>query len=170
MENLWAEIADEVSEEKLTGKTLKNTVTPSRLTGVASQKAKSLLKYISEFKSGRGEWRAPATELILLEDDFDVVDAAFTRITDSTDGFLRTCPEFARHGVLESIRVSRDNLRKHWKHLKEVMEREDENGCLILQPFTEATSSCVLAPQQLASVGVDHDGITAGHGFTLYFH
>ena len=170
MENLWAEIADEVSEEKLTGKTLKNTVTPSRLTGVASQKAKSLLKYISEFKSGRGEWRAPATELILLEDDFDVVDAAFTRITDSTDGFLRTCPEFARHGVLESIRVSRDNLRKHWKHLKETMEKEDENGCLILQPFTEATSSCVLAPQQYAAVGINHDGITAGHGFNLYFH
>lgn len=170
MENLWAEIADEVSEEKLTGKTLKNTVTPSRLTGVVSQKAKSLLKYISEFKSGRGEWRAPATELILLEDDFDVVDAAFTRITDSTDGFLRTCPEFARHGVLESIRVSRDNLRKHWKHLKETMEKEDENGCLILQPFTEATSSCVLAPQQYAAVGINHDGITAGHGFNLYFH
>ena len=170
VENLWAEISDERTEEKLTGKTLKNTVTPSRLTGVASQKAKSLLKYISEFKSGRGEWRAPATELILLEDDFDVVDAAFSRVSDSADGFLRTCPETPRHGVLDSIRVSRDNLRKHWKHLKEVMEREDENGCLILQPFTEATSSCVLAPQQFASVGVDHDGITAGHGFNLYFH
>ena len=170
VENLWAEIADEVTEEKLTGKTLTNTVTPSRLTGVASQKAKSLLKYISEFKSGRGEWRAPATELILLEDDFDVVDAAFTRVTESADGFLRTCPEFARHGVLESIRVSRDNLRKHLKHLKDTMEREDENGCLILQPFTEATSSCVLAPQQYAAVGINHDGITAGHGFNLYFH
>ncbi len=170
VENLWAEIADDVKEEALTGKTLTNTVTPNRINLVTSQKAKSLLKYISEFKSGRGEWRAPATELILLEDDFDVVDAAFTRVTESADGFLRTCPEFARHGVLESIRVSRDNLRKHWKHLKDTMEKEDENGCLILQPFTEATSSCVLAPQQYASVGVDHDGITAGHGFNLYFH
>ena len=170
MENLWAEIADEAKAETLTGKTLTNTVTPSRLSGVASQKAKSLLKYISEFKSGRGEWRAPATELILLEDDFDVVDAAFNRVTESADGFLRTCPEFARHGVLESIRVSRDNLRKHWKHLKETMEKEDENGCLILQPFTEATSSCVLAPRQYAAVGINHDGITAGHGFNLYFH
>ena len=34
VENLWAEISDERTEEKLTGKTLKNTVTPSRLTGV----------------------------------------------------------------------------------------------------------------------------------------
>ena len=171
MENLWAEIADEVKEEALTGKTLTNTVTPSRLSNVVSQKAKSLLKYISEFKAGRGEWKAPATELILLEDDFDVVDAAFNRITKSADGFLRTCPEVARHGVLESIRVSRDNLRKHWKHLKETMEKENEkNGCLILQPFTEATSSCVLAPRQFASVGIDHDGVTAGHGFKLYFH
>ena len=57
MENLWAEIADEVKEEALTGKTLTNTVTPSRLSNVVSQKAKSLLKYISEFKAGRGEWR-----------------------------------------------------------------------------------------------------------------
>jgi len=175
VENLWAEIADEVKEEALTGKTLTTTVTPNRIALVHSQKAKSLLKYISEFKSGRGEWRAPATELVLLEDDFDVVDAAFTRITQTTeafcpDGFLRTCPEFARHGVLESIRVSRDNLREHWKHLKETMEREDENGCLMLQPFTEATSSCVLAPQQYAAVGIDHDGITAGHGLNLYFH
>jgi hypothetical protein len=81
VENLWAEIADDVKEEALTGKTLTNTVTPNRINLVTSQKAKSLLKYISEFKSGRGEWRAPATELILLEDDFDVVDAALVSLT-----------------------------------------------------------------------------------------
>ena len=47
VENLWAEIADDVKEEALTGKTLTNTVTPNRINLVYSQKAKSLLKYIS---------------------------------------------------------------------------------------------------------------------------
>jgi len=168
-ESIYDDIEAEAKSENTVGSTLKNTVTPSRLALVESQKASSLLKYISEFKSGRGEWVAPATELILLDDDFDVVSAAFERII-TDEGFLRTCPEFARHGVLESLRVKQNDLRENWKKLRDVMVDEDENGCLILQHFTPATSSCVLAPQQYAAVGVDHDGITAGHGYNLYFH
>ena len=83
-ESIYDDIEAEAKSEATIGSTLKNTVTPSRLALVESQKASSLLKYISEFKSGRGEWVAPATELILLDDDFDVVSAAFERIiTDS---------------------------------------------------------------------------------------
>ena len=146
---------------------LNDTVTIERIERVSAQKAKSLLNYIRSYKAGNAPWVTPDTELILLEDGFDVINAAFKRTGDVS--FLRACPEFARHGVLESLKVEQSDLRAQWKYLVDVMKREDPNGCLILQPFIPATTSCVLAPQQYASVGVGHDGITAGHGYDVYF-
>ena len=83
--------------------------------------------------------------------------------------FLRACPEFARHGVLESIQVTEETLRDDWKHLRAQMVEHDPNGCMILQPFISASSSSVLGPQEYAAVSEGHDGITAGHGRVLYF-
>ena len=146
---------------------LTDTVTVERIDRVVAQKAKSLLRYIRSYKAGQAPWVAPNTELILLEDGFDVINAAYKRTGEVS--FLRACPEFARHGVLESLKVEQSDLRAQWKYLVDVMKKEDPNGCLILQPFIPATTSCVLAPQQYASVGVGHDGITAGHGYNVYF-
>jgi hypothetical protein len=155
------QVAESESSELL------ETVTIERIERVVAQKANSLLKYIRSYKAGNAPWVTPDTELILLEDGFDVINAAFKRTGDVS--FLRACPEFARHGVLESLKVEQSDLRAQWKYLVDVMKREDPNGCLILQPFIPATTSCVLAPQQYASVGVGHDGITAGHGYDAYF-
>ena len=71
--------------------------------------------------------------------------------------------------VCESLEVNEDNVQDTYAHLRDVMRKEDPNGCMILQPFIPATSSMVLAPQMYAVVGKDHDGVTAGHGRQLYF-
>lgn len=173
-DNMFTDIKNEVNEETVTGKVLQNTVTDARLKLVRSQKASSKFKYIGEWKAGRAPWTPLNTELIRLEDEYEVVEAAYKKLLphcgESKTAFLRACPEFARHGVLESIAVTNDNLQERWSSLRDTMKREDPNGCLILQPFIPATSSMVLAPQQYATIGQDHDGITAGHGYKLYFH
>lgn len=174
-DSMFEQLAEKIQSEKESGKTLKETVTDPRIAKVHSQKAKSLLKYIKTVKAGIAPWQAPATDIILLEDDYDVVLSAFNRVSapvnhdDILTAFLRACPEVARHGVLESIDVILETLKERWLKLNETMKKEDPNGCLIIQPFIPATSSCVLAPQMHATVSKDHDGVTAGHGRVLYF-
>lgn len=56
---------------------LTDTVTVERIDRVVAQKAKSLLRYIRSYKAGQAPWVAPNTELILLEDGFDVINAAY---------------------------------------------------------------------------------------------
>ncbi len=166
---LVLEVNDAMTEDKKQGKTLVQTTTDSRLFMVKSQKAKSFLNYIKAVKSGKGRYKVPHTELILLDDEYDVVLSAFNRIGNDV-AFLRACPEFARHGVLESIEVTIDNLEEKWNGLRTTMKEEDPNGCMILQPFVPATSSMVLAPNVYAWIGRDHDGITAGKdGVTLCY-
>ena len=160
-EDIFTSMVEEAAADAQTA-VLTDTVTSARLALVKSQKAKSLLRYIKTWKAGKAAWRSPKTELILLEDGYDIIKAAFTRTEAGSVAFLRACPEFARHGVLESLKVDEDNLRDNWKHLVKVMKEEDPNGCLILQPFIPASSSCVMAPQMHAAIGIGHDGITAG--------
>ena len=170
-EDIFSQVVDESKiayKAEIHANVLSDTVTTQRIAVTKSQKAKSLLKYIKTWKAGKAAWKAPKTELILLEDGYDIIKAAFKRTQAGDTAFLRACPEFARHGVLESLKVVEDNLRENWKHLVKVMKEQDPNGCMILQPFIPATSSCVLAPQQHASIGVGHDGITAGHGYHIY--
>ena len=140
---------------------IKGTVNPSRTSQVGSQKAKSFLNYVDLCKSGLGKYKIPNTELILLQDNYDIVLSAFERL-DEEKGFLRACPENPRHGVLESIEVSMGNLEERWNYLRGVMLEEDPNGCMLLQPFIPATSSMVAVPNVYAWIGRDHDGITAG--------
>ena len=172
--SIWDEMSDEVQEEKASGKTLAETVTTARLALTKSQKAKSFLKYVQSYKQGKAKWKAPMTEVILLDDDYDIVEASYKRVmAHDFDGkgiaFLRACPEFARHGVLESIQVKEESLREDWKNLRDKMLEHDPNGCMILQPFVSATSSSVLGPQEYAAISEGHDGITAGWGRVLYF-
>ena len=181
IEDLFNEVWDELTEEKDTdkqsGKAVGDTLLLSRLAFVLAQKAKSYFNYLNLYKKGSGMYTAPSTELILLDDDNNIVVAAFNRLkgefasTNDTvfKAFLRACPEFARHGVLESIEVDSDTMVDTYAHLRAVMLKEDPNGCMILQPFVPATSSMVMAPNQYAVVGPDHDGVTAGHGRQIYF-
>ena len=170
-DSMFEQIEEEVAYEKKSGKTLKETVTDPRMAKVHSQKAKSLLKYIQTYKAGQAVWIAPATEVILLDDEWEIVLAAYHRVMKGEEGnkaFVRACPEVARHGVLESVMVTEATLMKEWQSLIEMMKVEDPNGCLMIQPFIPATSSSVLAPQMHATIATGHDGVTAGHGRMLY--
>ena len=170
--DLFNEVQQELVQEEIvdiqSGKTKKVTVLDSRLAQVLSQKAKSFFNYLGVWKSGHGMYSCPATELILLKDEFEIVEAAFFRLNDETC-FLRACPEVARHGVIESIEVTATTLQYEWSRLRAIMQQEDPNGCMILQPFIPATSSMVMAPNEYAVIGPDHDGVTAGHGFQLNY-
>jgi len=170
--DLFQQVSQQLVDEQVvdvqTGRVQKNTVLDSRLAEVLSQKAKSFLNYLGVYKSGKGMYKCPATELILLKDEFDLVKNAFIRLDDETC-FLRACPEVARHGVIESIEVNADTLEYEWSRLRAIMQKEDPNGCMIMQPFIPATSSMVMAPNQYAVIGPDHDGVTAGHGLQLLY-
>jgi hypothetical protein len=154
-----------------------STISQERRILCSSQKASDMIKYQIHYNSGEVRWKPPKTELILLTDTYEVVQSAFDRLLpeceDGKTAFLRTCPQEARHGVLESLSVTQETLKDSWKKLVETMEKHDPKGSLILQPFINATSSCVLAPQQFAAVAEGHDGITAGineeTGRMLYF-
>lgn len=162
-------VDEEVAKEVDAIHSMKTTLTNSRISSVESQKAKSFINYVSVVKSGLGRYNIPKTELILLEDDYNIVLKAFERL-DVEDAFLRACPENPRHGVLESIEVSLDDLEEKWNYLRGVMLEEDPNGCMLLQPFIPATSSMVFVPNVYGWIGRDHDGITAGkEGLTMCY-
>jgi hypothetical protein len=111
-ESIFEEIVSDAQAEVESGSVLTDTVTSARLKLVHAQKAKSLLKHVKEVKLGKAGWITPATELILLEDGYDVIKHAFDRVANGEQmAFLRACPEFARHGVLESLKVVEDDLR-----------------------------------------------------------
>ena len=173
-DSMAAQIEEEVAYETKTGKSLKDTVTDPRMAKIHSQKAKSFFKYVQLYNAGNAAWIPPATEYILLEDKFEVVLAAYHRVMkgqpDGSKAFIRACPEYARHGVLESVEVTLSDLKSKWHSLITMMKKEDPNGSLMLQPFIPATSSCVLAPQQYATIATGHDGVTAGHGRVLYLN
>ncbi len=169
MNQVMGEISDTKNDEEKSGVTLMNTTTPSRVSSVSSQKAKSYLHYNKIVKSGQGRYSIVQTELVLLDDGFDIVSNAFERLGVST-GFLRACPENPRHGVLESIEVTKETLKSKWSHLRDVMRKQDPKGCMLLQPFIPATSSMVMVPNVYGIIGRDHDGTTAGKdGLTMCY-
>ena len=176
-EDLFAGIYSELTGKKdeilSSGAAKLSTTQKERMFGFKSDKALYGLNYQSAYKAGNVRWKFPRTELILLDDTYDVVEGAFDRLlSDCEDGktaFLRTCPETPRHGVFDSIAVTKEILKDTWIELTQSMKEHDPKGCLILQPFIHATSSAVLAPQQFAAIAAGHDGITAGHSRMLYF-
>ena len=145
---------------------------------VRSQKARSLRTYErSSFKP----WRVPNMQLLLLNDSIGMVEQAWNDTRDSSWGpvFLRTCPEHARHGVLESIKCETlDDTWENYTRLANVMKKEDPNGCIIMMPFIKAACSSVayLSTRDVndgrnftgyMSIGPGHDGVTAGHGLKI---
>ena len=171
MQGLWEDVANESAEVVEAIKTNKSdygTLTPDRLAKVMSQKAASLIKD----RQKNSVYPSLPIELLLLEDDDAIAAAALTYIEDklvNEYAFIRACPEVARHGVIESIKVSKETYMDEWRRLATIMKEQDPNGCMLLQPFIDATSSMVLAPNHYAVVGEGHDGVTASHGRQLYF-
>lgn len=165
-DSFFKEIKEGVKADTASGKTLTDTLTDARLRSIRAAKLHDLLRYIQTYKAGDAKWRVPMTEAILLDDDFDVVIAAYKRVLSYCEekgiAFLRACPEFARHGVLESLKVSEDTMEMSWRDLRKTMLKEDPNGAMMLQPFIPASSSAVFAPRQYAAFAMGHDGITAG--------
>jgi len=137
------------------------TISDSRIDILKSQKAKSYLLYDKMKIGNKDNYSTITTELILLNDNYHIVKNAFGRLNSKT-AFLRSCPKYSRHGVLESIKVTESNLEENWLKLRNNMLNEDPDGCMMLQPFIPATSSMVMVPNIYAWVGPDHDGITAG--------
>ena len=160
MQGLWEDVANESAEVVEAIKTNKSdygTLTPDRLAKVMSQKAASLIKD----RQKNSVYPSLPIELLLLEDDDALAAAALTYIEDelvNEYAFIRACPEVARHGVIESIKVTRETYMDEWRRLATIMKEQDPNGCMLLQPFIDATSSMVLAPNQYAVVGEGHDG------------
>lgn len=169
----WEEILEKKDKEKTSKVTLQHTVTSARIASFEAAKLVKMLKYIMGWKAGEAPWLPPHTEAIALDDEYDIVEAAYKR-TKSYCGeggvaFLRTCPLTPRHGVFESVEVTDDTIRTEWKRLREIMLEKDPKGAFMLQPFISASSSGVIAPKQFAAIATGHDGITAGKGRKLYF-
>ena len=171
MNSLWDDVANEskeVIEAIKSNKSEFGTLTPDRKAQVKSQKALSLIKD----RNKNSIYTSLPIELLLLDDDDAIAAAAMAYIDDklvNQYAFIRACPEVARHGVIESIKVDKETYMDAWRRLAAIMKKEDPNGCMLLQPFIDATSSMVLAPNQYAVVGEGHDGVTASHGRQLYF-
>ena len=174
IDGFWNEIqtseeGSEIVSEIVTNNDEQTLVTTERISRVLAQKAISILM---DKNNPNSPFKSPDNELLLLGDDEGVALKAFHMLSgriNSEDIFIRACPEHARHGVIESIRVDKSTFLEEWKRLSNKMKEDDPNGCLLLQPYINATSSMVLAPNQYAVVGEGHDGVTASHGMQLYY-
>ena len=89
--------------------------------------------------------------------------------------FIRACPLQPRPGVLESsiannTQEATDVLERIIGTMLSVDESDspmyehglvDPEGCIIIQPYIDATASCVISPNHYILMGADNDGITA---------
>jgi hypothetical protein len=172
VEGFWKEIVEddgELIEEIMQSSGLITLVTAERVAKMDAQKA---IGIVLDKESGSSPYLSPDLELLLLEDDEAMALKAFHLLksrVNSDDLFIRACPQKPRAGVIESVRVNEQTFLDEWKELSQKMKEIEPNGCMLLQPFIDATSSMVLAPNQYAVVGEGHDGVTAAHGRQLYF-
>lgn len=93
--------------------------------------------------------------------------AAYTKLAKggTVKVFMRPCPEYARHGFVDSRQVkSTIEVAQVWQEAKAV----DPKAEAILMPFIPAAHSIVWRPGQL-SVGPGHDGATAGRDSVSIF-
>ena len=89
--------------------------------------------------------------------------------------FIRACPLQPRPGVLESsVANSKQEAEDVLRRIIGTMLSKDESdspmyehglvdpeGCIIIQPYIDATASCVVSPNHYILMGADNDGITA---------
>lgn len=79
--------------------------------------------------------------------------------------FVRPCPEFARHGFVDSRVVQTlEEVSGVWSEARAV----DPKAELIVMPYVDATYNMVWRPG-LLSIGPGHDGATAGHDSVSVF-
>lgn len=163
--------------------TKEELLSKDRLDAVKSQKASAIFNYIKAYESWSipQDWSAPTALPILLDDTRLHVLSSAEVICPVEAGrypmFLRTCPLTPRHGVLESVRCdSEGELLSEFARLRDIMLEHDPEGCLMLMPFIQADNSAVVAMSSekndftgYAVIGEGHDGVTAGHGFSLGF-
>ena len=139
--------------------TMKELNSKDRIKAIKSQKAAALFKHSAAVKAYAvpQEWEQPNSVVLLLTDT--VLHAMSAGACMGYPCFLRACPETPRHGVIESYRCNdEDTLVDMFKELVYVMKDKvftddegneyvgmDPNGCLMLMPFIEADSSCVMA-------------------------
>lgn len=156
----------------------------TRLEKVKSQKAKALL--MAQHIGASIHPMLPS-RVLLLDDDMDTVRSMIEQVRASSQTahsgklFLRSCPLTPRHGVLESTAVSVsagiDGAVDVYKELRSLMLENDEpDGCILVQPFIECAASAVAAtfvggsefePVGYGVFGPGHDGVTAGHGWQV---
>lgn len=117
-----------------------------RVNAIQSQKASALFKHKEAVDAYAvpTDWTQPNMVVIHIDDSPLHISSAGDVI--GFPCFLRTCPEHARAGVLDSLLCkSQEELDKHFTTLSQSMKERDPNGCLILMPFIEAESSAVMA-------------------------
>jgi len=130
-----------------------------RVKAIQSQKAAALFKHKAASKAYAipQDWEQPDSVVLHLTDT--VLHAMSAGACIGYPCFLRACPETPRHGVIESYKCADEaELLKQFRELCYVMKDKvftdddgneyigmDPNGCLILMPFIEADSSCVMA-------------------------
>ena len=114
----------------------------------------------------------PSFALILLDDTAPQVLQAGESL--GYPCFLRTCPESPRAGVLPSVRCNTAAaLKRQFYRLRKLMREDDPDGCLMLMPYipAETSSVAVLSTedgfQGYISVGLGHNGVTAGNSFQI---
>ena len=177
--------------------TLEQLNSTDRIKAIKSQKAKALFTHRSAHQQYAipKDWSPLSMVAVHLTDTPLHLTSAAEHI--GYPCFLRACPESPRHGVIESIRCNDEiALLKNFTYLSGVMKKEDPDGCMLLMPFIDASSSSVMALshpevddtgkivmmtdeetgldkpimfQGYNIMGVGHDGVTAGHGFNLAF-
>jgi len=168
-----------------------------RIKGIKSQKARALFTHRSAYEMYAIPKDWSPLKMVLVNIDDNALQVASAGKHMQYPCFLRACPETPRHGVIESIKCDdEDDLLAKFEYLSGVMRVHDPEGCMLLMPFIEATSSCVVAlshpevdeegltvmipdeetgmdkPKMFEGytiMGVGHDGVTAGHGFNLAF-
>ena len=152
-----------------------------------SQKAQALDKLTKGKDTGvlyAPYWKTLHTERLELTHDSDVRDAITSSTWDilsySTQRdiplFVRACPLTPRAGVLESsVANNLEEMREIVNRIMDTMLGADPSseplyehgllepdGCIIVQPYIDATASSVVSPSSHIVMARDNDGVTAG--------
>ena len=146
--------------------------TPLHYNSYERQQQVKSQKMLAFMQASRLQHNQPPYRLILLSDTAPQVIEAGEEL--GYPCFLRTCPESPRAGVLPSVKCkSAATLKRQFYRLRKLMREDDPDGCLMLMPYipAETSSVAVLSTedgfQGYISVGLGHNGVTAGNSFQI---
>lgn len=102
--------------------------------------------------------------IILNDDDIQLSVEDFLR-RKVTKGFIRPCPEFPRHGFVDSrpVDLSDPNIYENIKAVFTAARAADPNSELLLTREVESIYNLILTPTRMA-IGAGNAGATSGHG------